>query len=352
MAIGMKMKNSNPRRTFLKTSFLAGAGVAATGLLSSKFVFAGTSEPVLIGVSDWIPEQNLADLKSNYLADAPWLNGRELKFIQLPTKTLFDHRDSFHALITSPTFHPWLYPEHAFFTSLPFGLSREQKEQWLNSEKGSALVREYFGYLNLFPHAVAQGSEHVGVLSKKPIRSIDDLNGMRIAVSDLTRKDWFESKGSQAIGVDPREQKALLLSGRLDSTELYTAEGINQLFGTIKSTNLVFNLMPRMKTAPVLFTLWTNKISKADLASTAAEDYRRRSFSKSSAVWSQRDQVNLADLKERVQINEVPSKVLSIFSKDSHELRSKLASRNHYSARLEKAYSEFESSQTILIPAV
>ena len=79
--------------------------------------------------------------------------------------------------------------------------------------------------------------------TKKPIRTTDDMKGLRIRFSSPTIRDFVAALGGTAVGVQPNEQLEQLQKGTLDGAFIdYGGAGIAFKFGgTIKYTTEMYS---------------------------------------------------------------------------------------------------------------
>jgi TRAP-type C4-dicarboxylate transport system substrate-binding protein len=79
--------------------------------------------------------------------------------------------------------------------------------------------------------------------TKKPIRTADDLKGLRIRFSSPTIKDFVAALGGTAVGVQPNEQLEQLQKGTLDGTFIdYGGAGIAfKMAGTLKYSTEMYS---------------------------------------------------------------------------------------------------------------
>src|SRR5439155_18870180 len=79
--------------------------------------------------------------------------------------------------------------------------------------------------------------------TKKPIRSADDLKGLRIRFSSPTIRDFVSKLGGTAVGVQPNEQLEQLQKGTLDGTFTdYGRAGVAfKMAGTVKYTTEMYS---------------------------------------------------------------------------------------------------------------
>ena len=92
--------------------------------------------------------------------------------------------------------------------------------------------------LILFTHQ--PGNVHT---TKKPIRTADDMRGMRIRFSSPTIRDFVAKLGGTAVGVQPNEQLEQLQKGTLDGTFIdYGGAGVAfKMGGTVKYSTEMYS---------------------------------------------------------------------------------------------------------------
>jgi TRAP-type C4-dicarboxylate transport system substrate-binding protein len=92
--------------------------------------------------------------------------------------------------------------------------------------------------LLLFTHQ--PGNVHT---TKKPIRTADDLKGLRIRFSSPTIRDFVAKLGGTAVGVQPNEQLEQLQKGTLDGTFIdYGGAGVAfKMAGTVKYSTEMYS---------------------------------------------------------------------------------------------------------------
>ena len=109
---------------------------------------------------------------------------------------------------------------------------RELRSKYLDAEHKGVKV------LLLFTHQ--PGNVHT---TKKPIRTADDMKGLRIRFSSPTIKDFVAALGGTAVGVQPNEQLEQLQKGTLDGTFIdYGGAGIAfKMAGTLKYSTEMYS---------------------------------------------------------------------------------------------------------------
>jgi TRAP-type C4-dicarboxylate transport system substrate-binding protein len=109
---------------------------------------------------------------------------------------------------------------------------RELRSKYLDAEHKGVKV------LLLFTHQ--PGNVHT---TKKPIRTADDMKGLRIRFSSPTIKDFVAALGGTAVGVQPNEQLEQLQKGTLDGTFIdYGGAGVAfKMGGTVKYSTEMYS---------------------------------------------------------------------------------------------------------------
>jgi TRAP-type C4-dicarboxylate transport system substrate-binding protein len=109
---------------------------------------------------------------------------------------------------------------------------RELRSKYLDAEHKGVKV------LILFTHQ--PGNVHT---TKKPIRTADDMKGLRIRFSSPTIKDFVAALGGTAVGVQPNEQLEQLQKGTLDGTFIdYGGAGVAfKMGGTLKYSTEMYS---------------------------------------------------------------------------------------------------------------
>ena len=111
-------------------------------------------------------------------------------------------------------------------------LNDRSRSKYLDAEHKGVKV------LLLFTHQ--PGNVHT---TKKPIRTADDMKGLRIRFSSPTIKDFVAALGGTAVGVQPNEQLEQLQKGTLDGTFIdYGGAGVAfKMGGTLKYSTEMYS---------------------------------------------------------------------------------------------------------------
>lgn len=112
-----------------------------------------------------------------------------IEFVEPPKGKL---TDLFHAasaneiqmLHGSANYWRELMPATVFFASLPFGMTHDEADKWLNTE-GVPLWQNLYAPHNLIPFPCGHSGYQMGGWFNKEIKTIDDFNGLWIRMAGL-----------------------------------------------------------------------------------------------------------------------------------------------------------------------
>lgn len=167
-------------------------------------------------------------------------------------------------------------PSAVLFSAVPFGMEPWEYAAWWFEDEGSKLAAEIYHKRNVHPLLCSTIGPETAGWYRKPIKSLDDLKGLKIRFSGLGGMVLNEI-GASATLMAGGEIFAALEKGTLDATE-YSMPAIDEVLGFHKIAK--FNLFPGWHqpstSTHLLINLdnW-NKMSKADqtlfeMACTAA----------------------------------------------------------------------------------
>jgi len=212
------------RRSFLKTTGLAGAGAAA---LATPAI-AQSQPEVKWRLASSFPKSldtifGAAEVLAKYVSEATdgkfqirVFAGGEL----VPGLGVLDavqngtiecgHTASYYYVGKDPTF--------AFDTAIPFGLNARQQTAWMYEAGGLALMREFFKKYNVYSIPCGNTGAQMGGWFNKEIKTPADLNGLKFRVGG------FAGQVLAKLGTVPQQLAAgdiypALEKGTIDAAE-------------------------------------------------------------------------------------------------------------------------------------
>lgn len=109
-------------------------------------------------------------------------------------------------------------PSSVFFTTVPFGMLAEQMNAWLLYGGGWELWKELYEPLGLVPFPCGNTGVQMGGWFNKKIKTIDDLDGLKMRMPGLGGKVLAKT-GASAVTVPGGEIYTNLERGVIDATE-------------------------------------------------------------------------------------------------------------------------------------
>jgi len=109
-------------------------------------------------------------------------------------------------------------PVAQFFTAVPFGLTAQEMNGWLQYGGGMPLWEELYGRYNLVPLACGNTGTQMAGWFNKEINNLGDLKGMKMRIPGLGG-EVFERAGGTAINLPGGEIFTSLQTGVIDATE-------------------------------------------------------------------------------------------------------------------------------------
>jgi TRAP-type mannitol/chloroaromatic compound transport system substrate-binding protein len=105
-----------------------------------------------------------------------------------------------------------------FFAAVPFGLTAQEMNAWLTYGGGMELWREAYVPYGLIPAAAGNTGVQMGGWFNKKIRSVDDLQGLKMRIPGLGG-EVLKRAGGVPVQVAGGEIFTSLQSGAIDATE-------------------------------------------------------------------------------------------------------------------------------------
>ncbi|MBF0584451.1 MAG: TRAP transporter substrate-binding protein [Magnetococcales bacterium] len=213
------------RRVFLKKGLVGGGAVAAAVALPEATLAEG---PIHWKMATTWPK-NFPGLGTgaNYLASLiEEMSGGRLKVKVYGDKELVGAFEVFDAVSrgTVQMGHGAAYywkgkhPATQFFASVPFGLTAQEMNSWLYHGGGLALWTELYEPFGLIPSPIGNTGVQMGGWFNKEIRSVDDLQGLKMRIPGLGG-EVLKRAGGTPVSLPGGEIFLALQSGAIDATE-------------------------------------------------------------------------------------------------------------------------------------
>lgn len=109
-------------------------------------------------------------------------------------------------------------PAAPFFAAVPFGMNAQQMGAWIMAGGGDKLWEELYAPYNIYPVLCGNTGVQMAGWFKKPIRSVNDLKGLKMRIPGLGAR-VLEKAGGTPVLVAGGEIYTNLERGVIDATE-------------------------------------------------------------------------------------------------------------------------------------
>ncbi|MDG2087149.1 MAG: TRAP transporter substrate-binding protein DctP [Arenicellaceae bacterium] len=109
-------------------------------------------------------------------------------------------------------------PASPFFTSVPFGMNAQEINAWIHYGGGLELWRTVYKPFGLIPFSGGNTGIQMSGWFKKEIRSIDDLQGLKMRIPGIAG-EVFSRAGGTSVTIPGSELYTSMQTGVIDATE-------------------------------------------------------------------------------------------------------------------------------------
>ncbi|BAV94723.1 TRAP dicarboxylate transporter subunit DctP [Ichthyobacterium seriolicida] len=244
---------------------------------------------------------------------------------------------------SAPYYWSGKVPCGSFFSSVPFGMNAQQMTSWLVSGGGYELWKEAYSKYNLIPFMAGHSGTQMGGWFNKEIKSVKDLNGLKMRIPGIGGKVLNEVGGAAmltAVG----EIYTNLERNVIDATEW---------IGPYHDYKVGFNKIAKYYYFPgwhepnTAFEFIVNK-QKYEALPKHLQAILEVASSK-VAIWviaefEKQNSVFIKKMKdEGVTIREFPKEVLDELREKTKTVLNKMISDDEVSKKVYKSYSEFQN---------
>lgn len=227
----------NDRRGFLRAALAGGTVAAATGLASPYLGNSAQAAGRALKIQSLWTEGTIGYATFEaWCASVQDLTGGEISLEPFPggsVAEIFDMMDATSAGVLDAMHWVPHYgaitgamPAGAFLTSFPMGLPHpHQWDMLFDSYGGTELARELYARHGL--HYVGHVHHDMNLIhSNKPIRSLEDFEGLRLRMPGGLVADCFDAVGARTVALAGSEVHPALASGLIDAAD-FTGPAMN-----------------------------------------------------------------------------------------------------------------------------
>jgi len=119
---------------------------------------------------------------------------------------------------TAPYYYFGKDPTFAIGCAIPFGLNSRQMTAWMLQGNGLKLTREFYRQYNIINFPMGNTGAQMGGWFRKPIKSLDDVKGLKFRTGGFGGKVW-DRIGGIATNIPGGEIYQSLEKGTIDAAE-------------------------------------------------------------------------------------------------------------------------------------
>jgi TRAP-type mannitol/chloroaromatic compound transport system substrate-binding protein len=235
-------------------------------------------------------------------------------------------------------------PAAQFFTTVPFGLTAQEMNGWLQHGGGMALWEELYAPYDLIPMAGGNTGVQMAGWFNKEINSLDDLRGLKMRIPGMGG-EVFERAGGTAINIAAGEIFTSLQTGNIDAAE-WVGPYNDLSFGLYQAARYYY--YPGWQEPGPALEVIVNKAAMESLPSDLQAILRSAAAAMNAdmlAEYTARSDAALAELvnNHQVQLRRLPDDVLARLQEISNEMVKEIAGDDALAQRI---YTSFEAYQT------
>ena len=228
-----------------------------------------------------------------------------------------------------------------FFTSVPFGLTAQEMNGWIQYGGGQALWDEIYAPFNLMPLPGGNTGVQMGGWFNKEINSVDDLKGLKMRIPGLGG-EVLARAGGTPVTLPGGEIFTALQTGTIDATE-WVGPYNDLAFGLHKAAK--FYYYPGWHEPGSMMEFLINKQAFAQLPADLQAIVRVAAKAVNDdmlAEYTTRNQAALLELKNRhgIQLRAFPEDVLKRLEELSQQVLTEVAASDPAS---QKVYDSFRA---------
>ena len=229
-----------------------------------------------------------------------------------------------------------------FFTSVPFGLTAQEMNGWIQYGGGQALWEEVYAPFNLLPLRGGNTGVQMGGWFNKEINSVDDLKGLKMRIPGLGG-EVLARAGGTPVTLPGGEIFTSLQTGTIDATE-WVGPYNDLAFGLYKVAEHYY--YPGWHEPGSMMEFTINKDAFAELPADLQAIVRITAKAINEdmlAEYTTRNQAALIELKEKhgVDVREFPADVLDKLQTLSDEVVAEVAGADPLSQKVYDSYKAY-----------
>lgn len=238
-------------------------------------------------------------------------------------------------------------PALVFDTGVPFGLTPRQHSAWLQHGGGQALIDELYARFNAVAIPCGNTGAQMGGWFRKPVKSVDDLKGLRIRTPGLLSM-VYEKLGAIPQQIAGSDIYPALEKGALDAVE-FVGPYDDEKLGFAKVAQYYYG--PGVLELGASLSLTVNRASWQSLPRRYQEALRAACALAANDLLAKYDANNIPALKRLIaggtKLQAWPPAVMSAMQQATRDVLQDYAAKSPVFAKVLKPWRAFRNDQLL-----
>ena len=237
------------------------------------------------------------------------------------------------------------HPATPFFTAVPFGLTAQELNSWVNFGGGQELWDELYGEFGLKPLPCGNSGTQMAGWFRKEINSLEDIKGLKIRAPGLAG-EVMQRIGATPVQMPGGEVFTSMQTGALDAAD-WVGPYNDLTFGLHKVAKYYY--YPGWQEPGAMLELMINKEKWDALPEDLQAIVKSAAEAENQHIYDEFTARNAEALKQLVnehgvELRRLPDEVLEALEKTSQEAVEDLVAGNDQARRIYESYRDFRDS--------
>ncbi|MEC8879721.1 MAG: TRAP transporter substrate-binding protein [Pseudomonadota bacterium] len=237
------------------------------------------------------------------------------------------------------------HPATPFFTAVPFGLTAQELNSWVNFGGGQELWDELYGEFGLKPLPCGNSGTQMAGWFRKEINSLEDIKGLKIRAPGLAG-EVMQRIGATPVQMPGGEVFTSMQTGALDAAD-WVGPYNDLTFGLHKVAKYYY--YPGWQEPGAMLEMMINKEKWDALPEDLQAIVKNAAEAENQHIYDEFTARNAEALKQLVnehgvELRRLPDEVLEVLEKTSQEAVEDLVAGNDQARRIYESYRDFRDS--------
>ena len=237
------------------------------------------------------------------------------------------------------------HPATPFFTAVPFGLTAQELNSWMNFGGGQELWDELYGEFGIKPLPCGNSGTQMAGWFRKEINSLEDIKGLKIRAPGLAG-EVMQRIGATPVQMPGGEVFTSMQTGALDAAD-WVGPYNDLTFGLHKVAKYYY--YPGWQEPGAMLELTINKEKWDALPEDLQAIVKSAAEAENQHIYDEFTARNAEALKQLVnehgvELRRLPDEVLQALEKTSQEAVEDLVAGNDQARRIYESYRDFRDS--------